>query len=159
MMKSTMILSLSKFAFLAVLVASTTAIASASSGMESSHLRGGNDVSTSRDGNTSKLTHGFSPSSAIIDTVRKLDVGCANITNTCDNEGYFPTECKIQSNREYFRNKCEAGLAGYDVSDNGEGNCDLTKKCQKIEEVPVTCDDGITWPNQCLAKAYGKCKF
>ena len=55
MMKSSMILSFSKFAFLVVLIASTTtAIASASSTTESSSLRGGNGVSTSRgcDGNT-----------------------------------------------------------------------------------------------------------
>ena len=54
MMKSSMILSFSKFAFLVVLIASTTttAIAPTSSTTESSSLRGGNGVSTSRDGNT-----------------------------------------------------------------------------------------------------------
>ena len=65
---------------------------------------------------------------------------------------------KIESNREEFRNKCEAGLAGYNVSEDGGAKCKLTKKCQNIEEDPVTCDDGITWPNQCLADAYGKGK-
>ena len=169
-----MILSLYKFAFLVVLIASTTDIASASSTMESSSLRGGNGVSASRDGNTSELARlFFLSSSAITDTARKLLVGCAStgtnddpitiedpitIVDPCDNEEYYPMKCKgnrKKFNKAYFRTKCQARLAGYTVSEDGgvigfvEGDeCKLIDECHYSERGrntdPFSCDDGST---------------
>jgi len=176
MMKSSMILSLYKFAFLVVLIASTTAIASASSTTESSSLRGGNGVSTSRHGNTSELAHGFFPSLAISDTVRKLWVGCSitigDRVTACDDEGYYPMKCKEKenkSNKALFQNKCQARLSGYTVSEDGGAigfvkgdECKLINRCNYFEKGrntdPVTCN-GSTWPDQCVAELFGKCTF
>jgi len=169
-----MILSLYKIAFLVVLLTSNAGIITSASTMESSSLRGGNGVSASR-GN-SELAHGFFSSSAITDTVRKLWVGCSitigDIANTCNDEGYYPMKCKEKgnkSNRAVFRNKCQARLAGYTVSDDGgsigfvEGDeCNLINRCTYFEKGrntdPVTCN-GSTWPDQCVAELFGKCKF
>ena len=178
MMNSKMIISACKTAFLFVLlIATTTATATATAAtastittMESASLRGvgnsANDATPSSIASkSSEIAHTLF--SSVTDTVRKLTVGCTSTgdsNNNCDDNEYFPLKCKKRDDdgkkiRAVFRSKCHAKQAGFKV----KKHCKRMEECTYFEKgrdtSPVTCNDGTTWPDKCVAKKVGKCNL